>query len=116
MAKVYSSRDTVKKQWEEMIKSGRMPITEQETTKGILTVDFWLSDYGVNFSWDFENSEEFDCGIVKPYFDGVIQKRGEGYLVTFAEIDRMGYSLDCVLQLIYENVTDGVICAYNLHV
>ena len=116
MVKVYSSRDTVKKQWEEMIKSGRMPIIEQETTKGILTVDFWTSDYGVNFSWDFENSEEFDCGIVKPYFDGVIQKRGEGYVVTFAEIDRMGHSLDCVLQLIYENVTDGVICAYNLHV
>ena len=116
MTKVHSPRDTVKKQWKEMLTSGKMPIIEQETTKGTLTIDFWFSDYGVNFSWNFEDSEDFDCGIVKPYFDGVIQKRGEGYVVTFAEIDRMNYNLDNVLELIWDNVSDGVLSAYNLHV
>ena len=116
MTKIYSPRDTVKKQWEEMIKSGRIPVIEDETAQGLLTVDFWLSDYGVNFSWNFEDCEDFDCGIVKPYFDGVIKKRGEGYVVTFSEIDRMNYNLDNVLELIWDNVSDGVLSAYNLHV
>ena len=116
MPTIYKARDKVKTQWYEMLKSGLIPIIEEETSQGLLTVHFCMSDYGVHFSWDFENSEEYDCGIVKPYFDGAIKKRGEGYVITFAEIDRMDYSLDAVLQFIWENVTDGVLSAYNLHV
>ena len=116
MTNVYSPRDTVKKQWKEMLASGGMPIIEQETTKGILTVDFWLTDYGVGFSWGFEDGEDFDCGIVKPYFDGCVKKRNDGYIVSFAEIDRMDYKLDYVLQFIWDNVSNGVISAYNLHI
>lgn len=116
MATIYKARDKVKTQWQEMLKSGRIPTIEEETSQGLLTVDFWLSDYGVYFSWDFENSEDYDCGIVKPYFDGVIQKRHGCYVVSFAEIDRTDYSLDGVLQFIWENVTDGIISAYNLHI
>lgn len=116
MTKVYSPRDTVKNQWKQMLASGKMPIIEQETTKGLITVDFWLSDYGVNFSWDFEDGDEYDCGIVKPYFDGCLKKRNAGYVVSFAEIDRMDYKLDSVLQLIWDNISDGILSAYNLHV
>lgn len=116
MTKIYSPRDTVKKQWEEMIASGKMPIIEQDTIKGILTIDFWLSDYGVKFSWDFEDTEEFDCGIVKPYFDRCLKKHNGGYVMSFAEIDRMDFNLDMVLQFIWDNVSDGVLSAYNLHV
>lgn len=116
MTKVYSPRNTVKKQWEEMLASGKMPIIEQETTKGLLTVDFWLSDYGVNFSWGFEDGEEFDCGTVKPYFDGCLKKRNGSYVMSFAEIDRVDFNLDMVLQFIWDNVSDGVVIAYNLHI
>lgn len=116
MTKVYSPRDTVKKQWEEMLASGKMPIIEQETAKGLLTVDFWLSDYGVNFCWSFEDIDSHDFSKVKPYFDGCLKKRGKGYVMSFAEIDRMDYKLDYVLQLIWDNISDGVISAYNLHI
>ena len=116
MPTIYKARDKVKRQWYDMLKSGRIPTIEEETSQGLLTVHFCMSDYGVHFSFDFENSEEYDCGIVKPYFDGAIKKRHGDYVVSFAEIDRMDHSLDSVLQFILENVADGVVSAYNLHV
>jgi len=54
------------------------------------------------------------CGMVKPCFDGEIQYRHGMYYISWAEIDRMGYSLNVVLQLIHGNISDGVISAYNL--
>ena len=112
---MYSARNEIKKQWFKMLEEGRIPIIEEETGEGLLAVDFWLSDYGVCFAWSFEDSDEFDCGTVKPYFDGCIKKRHDSYHISLAEIDRMGYKLDNVLQLIWENINDGVISAYNLH-
>ena len=50
-----------------------------------------------------------------PYFDGCIKKRNGGYVISFAEIDRMDYTLDAVLQLIWENINDGILSAYNLY-
>ena len=44
-----------------------------------------------------------------PRFDGAVRKFAGGWLISFAEIDRMGYSLDAVLHLIHDNVMDGVV-------
>lgn len=112
---MYKARERVKSQWLEMLDNGKMPMIEEKTTAGFLTVEFFMSDYGIGFCWSFEDCDDFDCGTVKPYFDGCIKKRHNAYYVSFAEIDRMGYTLDAVLQIIWENVTDGVISAYNLH-
>ena len=55
------------------------------------------------FDWDWE------VEIDRPRFDGAVRKLHGGWLISFAEIDRMGYSLDAVLHLIHDNVMDGVV-------
>lgn len=99
-----------------MLDNGKMPIIEEKTTAGLLTVDFFMADYGIGFYWSFDDCEEFDCCRVKPYFDGSLKKRHNAYYVSFAEVDRMGYGLDDVLQLIWDNISDGVLSAYSLHI
>lgn len=116
MQKIYSPRNTVKKQWETMLKLGKIPVIEQETTQGLITINFWLSDYGVNFNWEFEDIDSYDFEKVKPYFDGSLKKRGNGYTMSFAEIDRRDFNLDEVLQFLWDNVSDGILSAYNLHI
>lgn len=116
MRTVYKARDRVRTQWREMLAAGRVPIIEEQTTQGILTVEISLTDYGLWFTWSFEDSDKFDCGTVRPYFDGAIQKRHGGYVLSFAEIDRMGYTLDNALELIWCNISDGILGAYNLYI
>lgn len=102
-------REQVKKDWANMLKRGIMPVIEQyeENGEDNHTVDFGIDDYGVYMSWHFPECEKRDN--IKPCFDGEVQKRHGAYYISFAEVDRMGYKLDNVLQLLYENFKDGVL-------
>ena len=97
------SRSKVKNEWAEMLTRGTVPVMEIDDPRGWVVVNFQLCEQGVWFDWDWE------VEIVRPRFDGAIRKFAGGWLVSFAEIDRMGYRLDAVLQLIYDNVMDGVV-------
>ena len=96
------SRSRVKHEWAEMLARGTIPVMEIDDPRGWVVVTVQLIDQGIWFDWDWEVE-------VVPRFDGAIRKFSGGWLVSFAEIDRMGYSLDAVLQLIYDNVIDGVV-------
>ena len=102
------SRSRVKHEWAEMLTRGVIPVMEIDDPRGWVVVDVQLCEKGVWFSWDWE------VEIDRPRFDGAIRKFKDGWLISFAEIDRMGYSLDAVLQLIYDNVIDGVVNATGL--
>lgn len=115
MKKTTKTRDILKNDWVKMIDGGRMPIIEHPVKDGYIIVNFWLDEYGVFFNWYLTDIEGFDFGEVAPYFDGAIKKRGEGYVLSFAEIDRMGYRLDNVFTIIWENVSDGILSAYDLY-
>ena len=99
------SRSRVKHEWAEMLTRGVIPVMEIDDPRGWVVVDVQLCEKGVWFSWDWE------VEVVRPRFDGAIRKFKDGWLISFAEIDRMGYSLNAVLQLIYDNVIDGVVNA-----
>ena len=99
------SRSKVKNEWAEMLTRGTVPVMEIDDPRGRVVVNFQLCEQGVWFDWYWE------VEIVRPRFDGAIRKLHWGWLVPFAEIDRMGYSLDAVLHLIYDNVMDGVVNA-----
>lgn len=96
------SRSRVKHEWAEMLARGIVPVMEIDDPRGWVVVEVSLCEEGVWFSWDWEVE-------VVPWFDGAIRKFAGGWLVSFAEIDRMGYSLDDVLQLIHDNVIDEVV-------
>ena len=115
MCKFTKPRETLKNEWAKMISEGRTPIIENTVREGFIHVNFWLSDYGVCFDWQMSDMAGFDFGEVVPYFDGAIKKRGESYVISFAEVDRMSYRLDNVLTLIWENINDGILSAYGLH-
>lgn len=97
------SRSKVKNEWAEMLARGVIPVMEIDDPRGWVVVNVQLCDEGVWFDWDWE------VEIDRPRFDGAIRKLHGGWLVSFAEIDRMGYSLDAVLYVIYDNVMDGVV-------
>ena len=99
------SRSKVKNEWAEMLTRGIVPVIEIDDPRGLVVVNVQLCDKGVWFYWDWE------VEIVRPRFDGTIRKLHGGWLVSFAEIDRMGYSLDGVLHMIHDNVIDGVVNA-----
>ena len=96
------SRSQVRREWTEMLARGIVPVMELDDPRGWVVVTVQLIDQGILFDWDWEVE-------VVPRFDGAIRKFAGGWLVSFAEIDRMGYSLDAVLQLIHDNVIDGVV-------
>ena len=96
------SRSQVRHEWAEMLARGIVPIMEIDDPRGWVVVTVQLIDQGILLYWDWEVE-------VVPRFDGAIRKFAGGWLVSFAEIDRMGYSLDAVLQLIHDNVIDGVV-------
>ena len=97
------SRSQVRHEWVEMLARGTIPVMEIDDPRGWVVVTVQLCEKGVWFDWDWE------VEIDRPRFDGAIRKFAGGWLVSFAEIDRMGYSLDAVLQLIHSNVIDGVV-------
>ena len=97
------SRSQVRREWAEMLARGVIPVMEIDDPRGWVVVNVQLCEQGVWFDWDWE------VEIDRPRFDGAIRKFAGGWLVSFAEIDRMGYSLDAVLQLIHSNVVDGVV-------
>ena len=97
------SRSQVRREWAEMLARGTIPVLEIDDPRGWVVVEVSLCKEGVWFSWDWE------VEIDRPRFDGAIRKFAGGWLVSFAEIDRMEYSLDAVLQLIHSNVIDGVV-------
>ena len=97
------SRSRVQREWAEMLARGLIPVMEIDDDRGVVVVEVQLRDRGVWFSWDWE------VEIDRPRFDGAIRKFLDGWLISFAEIDRMGYSLDAVFNLIYDNVIDGVV-------
>ena len=99
------SRSNVKHEWAEMLTRGIVPVMEIDDPRGQVVVNVQLCEQGVWFDWDWE------VEIARPRFDGAIRKFAGGWLVSFAEIDRMGYSLDAVLHLIHDNVIDGVVNA-----
>lgn len=98
-------RSRVKHEWAEMLARGVIPVMEIDDARGWVVVNVQLTENGVWFDWDWE------VEIARPRFDGAIRKFAGGWLVSFAEIDSMGYRLDAVLQLIYDNVIDGVVNA-----
>lgn len=98
-------RSRVKHEWAEMLARGVIPVMEIDDARGWVVVNVQLTEKGVWFDWDWE------VEIARPRFDGAIRKFAGGWLVSFAEIDRMGYRLDEVLQLIYDNVMGGVVNA-----
>ena len=98
-------RSRVKFEWAEMLTRGIIPIMDIDDDRGQVVVNIQLCEQGVWFSWDWE------IEIDRPRFDEAIRKLSDGWLVSFAEIDRMEYSLDAVLHLIYDNVIDGVVNA-----
>ena len=98
------SRSQVRHEWAEMLARGLIPVMEiDDDDRGVVVVQVQLCKEGVWFDWDWE------VEIVRPRFDGAIRKFLDGWLISFAEIDRMGYSLDAVLQLIYDSIIDGVV-------
>ena len=99
------SRERVKREWAEMLTRGIIPLMEIDDDRGQVVVNVQLCEQGVWFDWDWDWEVEID----RPRFDGAIRKFSGGWLVSFAEIDRMGYSLDAVLQLIHDNVIDGAV-------
>lgn len=107
-------RDVVRKQWADMLDAGRIPIMELDTKYGTCTIAFFTSAYGMGFNWSLDDSDDFDTGVVTPYFDGCLTKRGDAYYLSWAQIDRDGSSLDQVLQFIHDNVMDGVLAPYGL--
>ena len=99
------SRERVKHEWAEMLARGTVPVMEIDDPRGWVVVNVQLTKKGVWFDWDWE------VEIDRPRFDGAVRKFSGGWLISFAEIDRMGYSLDAVLHLIHDNVMDGVVNA-----
>ena len=97
------SRSRVKHEWAEMLARGTIPVMEIDDPRGWVVVTVQLIDQGIWFDLDWE------VEIDRPRFDGAIRKFAGGWLISFAEIDRMDYSLDAVLQLIHDNVIDGVV-------
>ena len=78
------SRSSVKHEWAEMLTRGVIPVMEIDDPRGWVVVDVQLHAKGVWFTWDW------DVEVVRPRFDGAIRKFCDGWLVSFAEIDRMG--------------------------
>ena len=83
--------------------SGCISAVGHADTAAIFSSVLGVTEKGVWFDWDWE------VEIDRPRFDGAVRKFAGGWLISFAEIDRMGYSLDEVLQLIHDNVMDGVV-------
>lgn len=107
--------------FQKMLKNGTIPIVEYYGLDGngchyngddlLATLHFGCDNpndggHGVYIYWEFENDSHEE---IKPYFDSVIRKRHDCYYISFAEIDRMGYNLDYVLQFLAENFQDGVL-------
>lgn len=106
----YKAREGVKQDFSAFLGKGYIPLITIETEElGEISIEIFLDSFGVGFTYTFQDTDEYDN--FKPYFDGAIQKRNGAYYVSFAEIDRMEYKLDVVLQLINDNVYDGVVCA-----
>ena len=103
------SRSRVKSEWAEMLTRGIVPVMEIDDPRGQVVVNVQLCDKGVWFDWDWDWDWDLEVEIDRPRFDGAIRRPHGGWLISFAEIDRMGYSLDEVLQLIHDNVMDGVV-------
>ena len=97
------SRSQVRHEWAEMLSRSIVPVMEIDDPRGVVVVEVQLINEGVWFTWDWE------VEIDRPRFDEVIRRFAGGWLVSFAEVDHMGYSLDNVLHLIYDNVIDGVV-------
>ena len=97
-------RSRVKHEWAEMLTRGIVPVMEIDDPRGWVVVTVQLCKEGIWFDWDWEVE-------IVPRFDGAIRRFAGGWLISFAEIDRMGYSLDAVLHLIHDNVMDGVVNA-----
>mgnify|MGYP003456598733 CR=1 FL=1 len=93
------SRSRVKSEWAEMLTRGIVPVMDVDDPRGQVVVNVQLCDKGVWFNWDWDWDLEVE--IDRPRFAG-------GWLISFAEIDRMGYRLDAVLHLIHDNVIDGL--------
>ena len=106
-------RDKINQQFSIMLGQGIIPIIEEITSLGTLTIEISRDAYGICFDYSFE--DDFDYSK-KPYFDGTIQKRNGVHYVSWAEIDRSFTCLDTVLQFIHDNVMDGLISTYDLHI
>ena len=80
------SRSQVRREWAKMLARGIVPVMEIDDPRGWVVVEVSLCKGGVWFSWDWEVE-------VIPRFDGAIRKLHGGWLISFAEIDRMGVQL-----------------------
>ena len=95
--------NTLQKEFQTMVQSGRIPVLEYELYTGdYLTVEIEATENGLQFSADFCEG--------KCFFDGQITGSGNHWLLPY-DYD---FSLDAHLQMINQNVTDGYIIAHSL--
>jgi hypothetical protein len=95
----------IKKQWNEMLNRGTMPLFEVELKDDqYLLVDLALTDEGVEFSFDSED--------LPVSFDGDIETiHSNRYLLPF---DEYVESLDSYLELISDNLSEGYLFPNDL--
>jgi hypothetical protein len=99
------SMNIIKKQWNEMLNRGTMPLFEVELKDDqYLLVDLALTDEGVEFSFDSED--------LPVSFDGDIETiHSNRYLLPF---DEYVESLDSYLELISDNLSEGYLLPNDL--
>lgn len=104
--------NAIKQQWQQMINRGTMPLFEiQITESDYLLVDLSLTDDGIRFS--FDTSPIAPYNVLPVSFDGEIIQLGEGvYVLPFESACSDG--LDSLLEMIYENITEGFLLPNNL--
>lgn len=102
-------QEIIKKEWQELMDSGKMPIIEQYETGDDKnhTVKFVLDDFGVGMEWEFLDSDAYEN--VEPYFDGFLVYRDGLYYLPFSEIETMEYHLHDILELLYANFSEGLL-------
>lgn len=96
--------ETIKKQWEEMINRGVMPLFELELALAdYLIVNLSIVDRGIAFSFDAPHGVFFDGEIITVNLGS--------YVLPF---DPCFEELDHYLQMIHENVYEGYLIPNNL--
>ena len=99
-------KDTILKQWQDYLISGRLPYIELEL-KGdeYLLCKVNISEQSIDFS--------FDSNGLDSSFDGYVVAHNDNYYsINWVDVD--GYTLDNILEIIISNLQDGYISTNNL--
>lgn len=101
--------NTIKQQFEAMLNNGIMPLFELEIVNDdkeddYLIVNIEYNHSGILFSFDNLN--------LPTHFDGSVESFGYKHLIPFDEYQEE--DLDCYLELVMDNMTEGFLLPNNL--